>query len=214
MKQKGKFIVIEGLEGAGKSTIIRTIESFLQAKNQAVLLTREPGGTRVGEVVRSLIKDSVEGETLDPRAELLLLYAARAQHIEQVIRPALEQGIWVICDRFELSTIAYQGGGRGISLDLIKQISTICLQGFTVDLTFFLDILPEQGLLRASTRGAADRIEKESLDFFNKVYQAYHQAIAGNKDHIIMIDASQSLQTVQKSLLQSLDQLYAIDEQR
>ena len=142
---QGKLLVIEGLEGAGKTTVIQTIESYLKDKNQKVLLTREPGGTRVGEWVRSLIKEQVSGETLDPRTELLMLYAARVQHIEEIIKPALKQGIWVISDRFELSTIAYQGGGRGLPMAMINQVSTAVLQAvrFVLFIVFSCFSLPK-----------------------------------------------------------------------
>ena len=203
---QGKLLVIEGLEGAGKTTVIQTIESYLKDKNQKVLLTREPGGTRVGEWVRSLIKEQVSGETLDPRTELLMLYAARVQHIEEIIKPALKQGIWVISDRFELSTIAYQGGGRGLPMAMINQVSTAVLQGFKHDVTFFLDLDPALGLARVLQRGAKDRMEQESLVFFQRVNDAYHQAILGMQD-VIQIDASQPLSSVQKTVMAHLERL-------
>jgi len=211
-KSQGKLLVIEGLEGAGKTTVIQTIESYLKDKHQKVLLTREPGGTRVGEWVRSLIKEQVSGETLDPRTELLMLYAARVQHIEEVIKPALKQGIWVISDRFELSTIAYQGGGRGLPMAMINQVSKAVLQGFKPDITFFLDLDPALGLARVLQRGAKDRMEQESLVFFQRVNDAYHQAISGMHD-VIQIDASQPLPSVQQTVMAHLDRLiesYAI----
>ena len=203
---QGKLLVIEGLEGAGKTTVIQTIESYLKDKNHKVLLTREPGGTRVGEWVRSLIKEQVSGETLDPRTELLMLYAARVQHIEEIIKPALKQGIWVISDRFELSTIAYQGGGRGLPMAMINQVSTAVLQGFKPDVTFFLDLDPALGLARVLQRGAKDRMEQESLVFFQRVNDAYHQAILGMQD-VIQIDASQPLSSVQKTVMAHLERL-------
>lgn len=205
---KGKFIVVEGLEGAGKTTAMQTIRDYLDTKIQSLVITREPGGTRVGELVRSMIIEEVPGERLDERTELLLLYAARVQHIAQIIKPALRKGNWVLSDRFELSTIAYQGGGRGIDLSLISQVSDICLQGFTPDITFFLDIKPEEGLHRVGQRGKSDRIESESLDFFYKVYQTYHQAIA-SMQNIFVIDASQPLHAVQKSIISHLERYYA-----
>ena len=205
--QKGKFIVIEGLEGAGKSTAIQLINAYLQEKVPSLILTREPGGTRVGDVVRKLLKEHVDGEVLDVHTELLLLYAARVQHITQVIKPTLNQGGWVLCDRFELSTIAYQGGGRGIPSEIIAQLSQWCLQGFSPDITFFLDIDPEQGLHRVSQRGQVDRIESESLAFFNKVHQAYHDALSTMKN-VVIIDAGKPLKTVQESIIAELDRLF------
>lgn len=206
IKSQGRLLVVEGLEGAGKSTVIQTIESILKEKKQTVLLTREPGGTRVGEWVRSLIKEHVPGESLDPRTELLMLYAARVQHIEQVIKPALNQGIWVVSDRFELSTIAYQGGGRGLPLEMINQVSAAVLQGFKPDITIFLDIDPSKGLERVLQRGDKDRMEQESILFFQRVNDAYHQAILG-MDDVIQIDASQPLLRVQATVIAYLEQL-------
>jgi dTMP kinase len=153
------------------------------------------------------LKEHVDGEVLDVHTELLLLYAARVQHITQVIKPTLNQGGWVLCDRFELSTIAYQGGGRGIPSEIIAQLSQWCLQGFSPDITFFLDIDPEQGLHRVSQRGQVDRIESESLAFFNKVHQAYHDALSTMKN-VVIIDAGRPLKTVQESIIAELDRLF------
>ncbi len=137
MIERGKFIVVEGLEGAGKSTALQTIKRYLERFVPELLLTREPGGTRVGEHVRQLLKERVEGEALEPRCELLLFYAARVQLLEQVIRPALSQGTWILADRFELSTFAYQGGGRKLDKHMIQHLSAFCLQGFKPDLILF-----------------------------------------------------------------------------
>ena len=207
MISQGKFIVVEGLEGAGKTTAIQTIRKYLDSKIQSLVVTREPGGTRVGDLVRSLIKEEVKDEILDGRTELLLLYAARVQHVTQIIKPALHQGHWVLSDRFELSTKAYQGGGRGIDLALIDQLSAICLQGFKPDLTFFLDITPEEGLHRVKQRGLFDRIEKESLAFFDRVYKTYHQMMT-EEQNIIRLDASQSCHVVQESIIAHLEHFY------
>lgn len=203
MKKRGRFIVVEGLEGAGKSTAIQTIKHYLADFTSEVLLTREPGGTRVGEVVRHLVKEKVDGETLDPRCELLMLYAARVQLLEEVIRPALDSGCWVLADRFELSTFAYQGGGRHLDKQIISNLSAFCLQGFKPDLIIFLDISPEQGLSRVIERGATDRMEQESLAFFTDVYCAYHQMIQ-TMSNVVCIDASQPLEIVQESILTQL----------
>lgn len=201
---KGHFIVIEGLEGAGKSTAINTIKHYLESLNIELMTTREPGGTRVGEVARQLIKESVPSEPLDPRAELLLFYAARVQLVERVIRPALDKGCWVLADRFELSTLAYQGGGRKLDQAMIAHLSALCVKGLKPDLTVFLDITPEQGLQRAKKRGAIDRIEQESLTFFNQVYDSYHQYIA-TMDNVVIIDASKPLRTVRELIRSTLE---------
>lgn len=203
MTGKGCFIVVEGLEGAGKSTAIHTIKSYLASQGIPVLLTREPGGTQVGEIVRTLIKEPIKDEPLDDRTELLLLYAARTQLLERVIRPAIDRGTWVIADRFELSTVAYQGGGRHLDQDMIARLSQISLKGFKPDLIMFLDIKPEDGLKRVAMRGKSDRIECEPLSFFNDVYQAYHQAIK-EMDTVALIDASQSMENVQQNIMEHL----------
>lgn len=202
----GKLLVIEGTEGAGKSTMVSFLHAYLQSQSKRVLITREPGGTPMGEVVRSLVKDEQDKDPLTPMAELLLLYAARVQHLEKVIKPALSEGIWVICDRFELSTWAYQGGGRGIPLTVIQSISRSCLQDFIPDYTLFFDIPPIQGLARASQRGATDCIEKLPIEFFERVYQAYHAAIAQYPGTIEIIDASQTLVAVEQRVHHVLHQ--------
>lgn len=208
MQNKGRFIVVEGLEGAGKSTVINFIKRFLSNQRIELTLTREPGGTRVGEMIRNLIKEIAPDEPLDPRAELLLLYAARTQLIEQVIRPSLQRGGWVLSDRFELSTFAYQGGGRKLDSSMIKRLSDFCLAGLQPDLTIFLDVSPQKGLQRARKRSKADRIEQESLAFFDDVYAAYHDHLK-NLQHVIMIDATQPLGTVQHLIYTGLEKYIA-----
>jgi dTMP kinase len=203
MTERGRFIVVEGLEGAGKTTAIQTIKQYFARLVPEILLTREPGGTRVGEAIRQLIKENIEGETLDPRSELLLLYAARTQLVEKVIRPALNRGCWVLADRFELSTFAYQGGGRNLEMKMIADLSEFCLQNFKPDLILFLDLSPEHGLFRVSQRGERDRIEQETLSFFTRVYKTYQQMIQ-TMDNVISIDASQPIEAVQESILAHL----------
>jgi len=203
MISPGKFIVVEGLEGAGKSTAIQTIKNFLSKIAPAVIVTREPGGTTIGEKLRDIIKDASSGEILNERSELLLMYAARVQLVEQVIKPAIQQGTWVIADRFELSTYAYQGGGRGINKTVLDDLSTICLGSFKPDLILFLDVRPKQGLERVKKRGAFDRIEQESLDFFTRVYTAYHQTIK-NMPNVRIIDASAPVNIVRRNIVNQL----------
>lgn len=201
---KGKFIVVEGLEGAGKSTVLSYIKKCLSVQVPELITTREPGGTRVGEMARAIIKEIIPEEPLDPRAELLLFYAARVQLIEQIIKPALERGSWVLADRFELSTFAYQGGGRGLDESMIKHLSSFCLQTLQPDLILFLDISPEKGLERAKKRGKTDRIEQESLPFFTKVYKSYHQHIKA-MDNVVIINAEQRLTLVQSQIRSILE---------
>lgn len=203
MSGLGRFIVVEGLEGAGKSTAIQTIKQFLVDNIGDFISTREPGGTAVGEVVRTLIKHTPDDEPLDPRAELLLLYTSRVQLVNQVIQPALRRGTWVLGDRFELSTFAYQGGGRGLDMQMIEQISSFCLEGFAPDLVLFLDVDPALGLQRALLRGHSDRIEQESLDFFQAVGEAYHARIK-SMTQVVVIDANQPEAVVQQAILDAL----------
>lgn len=192
----GKLIVIEGLEGAGKTTAIHTIIELLSQCNLHAITTREPGGTAIGEVLRSVIKDCAHSGTLDNKSELLLFYAARIQLLEQVIKPALQDGTWVIADRFELSTLAYQGGGRGLNKNMIEQLSTFCLDGFKPDLTIYLDIPPELGMQRVKLRGEFDRIEQQSMDFFHRVHDTYLRSIQ-NDPNVVTIDATLPLDEVQ-----------------
>ncbi len=205
--QRGHFIVVEGLEGAGKSTALSTIKRFLASKVGEILVTREPGGTKAGEIIRHLLKD-ISDEPLNERAELLLFYAARVQLLEQVIHPTLQRGGWVLADRFELSTFAYQGGGRKLDENVIECLSQFCLQDFQPDLTIFLDISPEIGLERARKRGKTDRIEQESLHFFTEVYKSYHQRISQLKN-VVVIDASKPLPAVQYSIKSALEHYIA-----
>lgn len=197
--QPGRLIVVEGLEGAGKSTAVNTLIELLNDYNIKAITTREPGGTSVGEVLRSIIKNPEYKESLDNRSELLLLYAARIQLVEEVIKPALKQGTWVIADRFELSSLAYQGGGRQLGDDIVKTLSAFGLNGFKPDLTLFLDLTPELGMQRALQRGAFDRIEQSGIEFFHRVHRAYLNSIAADPDSVI-IDASLSLSQVQESI--------------
>lgn len=202
---KGKLIVIEGLEGAGKSSAIHTILDYLSAQQIPCINTREPGGTPIGEILRGIFKNPEYKEVLEDKSELLLLYTARIQLIEQVIKPALDKGIWVIADRFELSTYAYQGGGRGINKEIINTLSRFALEGFTADLTLFLDIDPHTGLQRVQQRGAFDRIELQNLDFFARVSESYKEVLQSSVNACI-IDAKQPIAAVQEQILNRLQQ--------
>jgi dTMP kinase len=200
----GKLIVIEGLEGAGKSTAVDSVIEFLSKRNIASIRVREPGGTTIGEILRTIIKNADYSQVLDDRSELLLLYTARIQLLEEVIKPALKQDQWVIADRFELSTLAYQGGGRGLNQAMIKQLSAFCLQGLSPDLILYLDISPELGMQRAGLRGQFDRIEQQSLAFFNRVHESYLTQLQVNPE-IIRIDASLALKEVQSAIEKALN---------
>ena len=192
----GKFIVIEGLEGAGKTTAIETVARVLNKHHISDLLfTREPGGTPIAEALRNIIKNGLDNEPLTDKAELLMLYAARIQLVDNVIKPALKMGKWVIGDRHDLSTQAYQGGGRQIDKVFIETLQAQVLDNFKPDLTLYLDIAPELGLMRARSRGQLDRIEQQSLPFFERIRQRYLQ-LAERDNTIVTIDANKSIEEV------------------
>ncbi|UTM56401.1 dTMP kinase [Photobacterium sp. CCB-ST2H9] len=200
----GKFIVIEGLEGAGKSTAISTVQHVLAEQGiTEIESTREPGGTPLAEKMRTLVKEGHPDEPLTDMAELLLLYAARSQLVEHVIQPALKAGKWVIGDRHDMSSQAYQGGGRGFDTQLMTNIKTMVLGTFEPDLTIYMDIDPELGLARARGRGALDRIEKMDLSFFERTRERF-LALSRNNPKVIIIDASQSLDDVTADIRQHL----------
>ncbi|EMH1105435.1 dTMP kinase [Proteus mirabilis] len=204
--KNSKFIVIEGLEGAGKTSAIQTVVDTLKQQGITDLaFTREPGGTPLAEKLRELIKQGIEGEKVTDKAELLMLYAARVQLVENVIKPALAQGKWVIGDRHDLSSQAYQGGGRGIDKALMKSLRDTVLADFKPDLTLYLDLDPAVGLARARARGELDRIEKESMDFFYRTRERY-QALVKEDASIITIDASQDIDKVQADIRDVLNQ--------
>ena len=205
----GKFIVIEGLEGAGKSTALRHVVAWLQQHGVArIEQTREPGGTPLAERMRTIVKE-VHEEPLTMQAELLLMYASRVQLVENRIKPALAQGVWVVGDRHDLSSQAYQGGGRGIDAALITQIKQAVLGDFAPDLTLYLDIDPALGLTRARARGELDRIELEQLSFFERT-RARYLTLAAADPRIHVIDASQSEAEVAAAIARVLEQQLCI----
>lgn len=201
-----KFIVIEGLEGAGKTTARDTVVATLCAQGiNDIVFTREPGGTPLAEKLRDLIKQGIDGEVLTDKAEVLMLYAARVQLVENVIKPALARGSWVVGDRHDLSSQAYQGGGRGIDSKLMTSLRDTVLGEFRPDLTLYLDLPPVVGLARARARGELDRIEQESLAFFERARARYLE-LAAVDSSIKTIDASQPIEQVSESISQVLKQ--------
>ena len=199
---RSNYIVIEGLEGAGKTTARNVVVNTLKELGiEQMIFTREPGGTQLAEKLRSLVLDikSVGDEVIDVKAEVLMFYAARVQLVETVIKPALAEGQWVIGDRHDLSTQAYQGGGRGIDQQMLATLRNAVLGDFRPNLTLYLDVTPEVGLKRARARGELDRIEQESLDFFNRTRARYLE-LAAQDDSIRTIDATQSLEDVTRSI--------------
>ncbi|NOU49451.1 dTMP kinase [Pseudoalteromonas sp. JBTF-M23] len=201
-----KFIVIEGLEGAGKSTAMAICKQFLQQHHIDFVQTREPGGTPLAEQLRNLIKQQHE-ERVASETELLLMYAARAQLLHNVIRPALKQGKWVLGDRHDMSSQAYQGGGRGLAPDTLNALSKIVLHGLRPDLTLYLDIPPAIGLERAKGRGELDRIELETLSFFERTRARYLQ-LAQQDECCVVINADQPIEKVHADILVALEQFY------
>ncbi|HHR6129197.1 TPA: dTMP kinase [Providencia alcalifaciens] len=201
---KNQFIVIEGLEGAGKTTAINTVvDTLKQAGIHDMVFTREPGGTPLAEKLRELIKQGIEGDRVTDKAELLMLYAARVQLVDTVIKPALAAGKWVIGDRHDLSSQAYQGGGREIDRHLMASLRDLVLGEFKPALTLYLDLPPDLGLQRARSRGELDRIEKESLAFFERTRARYLELAAAD-DTILTIDASQNIEQVQADIRSTL----------
>ncbi|ORM64618.1 dTMP kinase [Pantoea rodasii] len=206
---KSKFIVIEGLEGAGKTTARDAVVAVLHEQGiHDVVFTREPGGTPLAEQLRVLVKQGIDGEQVTDQAELLMLYAARVQLVENVIKPALARGAWVIGDRHDLSSQAYQGGGRGLDTQLMTTLREAVLGDFRPDLTLYLDVTPEIGLQRARARGELDRIEQESLRFFERTRERY-LALAAADASILTIDATQNIADVTSSLQSTLRQWLA-----
>jgi len=196
---KGKFITVEGIEGVGKTTNIGFIHQQLKAAGRDVVLTREPGGTPLGEAVRGLLLDP-EYTGMDSTCELQLMFAARAEHLAKLVWPALQKGQWVLCDRFTDATYAYQGGGRGIDTHIIARLEELVQGDFRPDLTLLLDVPVETGLARAGKRGALDRFEQEKVEFFERVRAAYLEMAKRSPERYRVIDASQPLVAVQQQL--------------
>jgi dTMP kinase len=208
----GKFITLEGGEGAGKTTALLFIQQVLGEHGVSPLLTREPGGTPLGEKLRELLLDYKNDRMCDD-TELLLMFAARAQHLAQLIEPALQQDRWVLCDRFTDATYAYQGGGRGIDMARIQQLEQWVQGERRPDLTILLDVPVEIGMQRLTTRestnGEHDRFERERSEFFHKVRQTYLARARQFPQQYRIIDASQSLENVQQQLRQVLTDFLA-----
>ena len=197
---QAKFLVIEGLEGAGKSTAVSTVINWLAEQGITdVITTREPGGTKLAEKMRAIVKDVDTEEPLTESAELMLMYAARAQLVENVIKPALAKGQWVVGDRHDLSSIAYQGGGRGFDIGVLNTLRQVAIGDFKPDMTLLLDIDPAVGLERAKVRGELDRIELEQLSFFERIGAKY-QELAAADDTIYSVDAGQDSDNVQAQI--------------
>ena len=201
-QNSGKLISIEGGEGAGKTTVFNAIRQFLSDAGITVIGTREPGGTEVGERIRQVLLSP--DHRIVPEAELLLMFASRAQLVQELVRPALAEGKYVLTDRFTDASFAYQGGGRGLPVNHIEALERDFV-GIRPDLTLLLDLGVEQGMARAQSRGQAlDRIEQERTDFFLRVREAYLQRAEREPDRIVLIDASQPQDDVVRQVLAAL----------
>jgi len=205
---RGRFITLEGIEGAGKSTVAQTVSEWLSARGITVQVTREPGGTPLAERVRKIVLERGQ-ETVPPQAETLLMFAARAIHLENLIRPALARGEWVICDRFTDATRAYQGAGRGLDLDWIEQLAKAVHADVQPDCTLLLDLPVEVGLGRARGRSgqAADRFEAEREEFFERVRQGYLRIARAEPARVRIIDAARTLPEVKEQVERVLERL-------
>ncbi len=224
---RGKLIVFEGVEGSGKTTQLRYCSDWLRAsglleglaslgKKPPLVITREPGGTALGLRLRQLLLETGDGhegtestaQPIEDRAELLMYAADRAQHVEELLKPQLELGAIILCDRYTDSTVAYQGYGRGLDLTLIEQLNQIATGGLDSDLTLWLDVDAETGLMRAKRRGSADRMEQADLDFHRRVQQGFSQLAASYPQRIVRIDASKSEDEVHLTIQEILRQRF------
>ncbi len=206
MAETGLFITLEGGEGVGKTTGMEYLEHCLREQGVDLVVTREPGGTRFGERVRDLLLE-VRQESMDDMAELLLIFAARAQHLREVIKPALGSGKWVLCDRFTDATYAYQCGGRGIDPAVVSRLETLVQGALRPNSTILFDAPVSVGMARARDRGELDRFERESSNFFAAVRQNYLARAAQDAERVRVIDASQPLEAVKKSLKEVVMQI-------
>lgn len=205
----GVFVTIEGGEGAGKSTSLAYVEAGLKQAGCEFMLTREPGGTAAGEEIRNILLHSNDLH-IEPEAELLLMFAARMQHINEVIKPALDADRVVICDRFTDASYAYQGGGRGLSMNRIAELETWVQGELRPHITLLFDLPVVQGMARAGARSAPDRFEQEQSGFFERVRETYLQRAANEPDRIQLVDASLDIEGVQQQLDPVIDRIAAM----
>ncbi len=200
---KGKFISFEGIDGAGKSTHIESVRALLTARGKTIVMTREPGGTELGEAIRGLFL----GRLMSPNSEALLVFAARREHLEQVVWPALERGDWVLCDRFTDATFAYQGGGRQLGFDRVQALADWVHPNFAPDLTLLFDLAPDAAQDRVAHRGALDRIESEAIEFHARVRAAYLRRAQDEPERIKVLSSDQSKEIVRSRVLACVMQL-------
>ena len=201
------FITFEGGEGSGKTTQIEKLSRELQSRGLQFITTREPGGTKLGEHVRDCLLNPDFGISFGARAELMLYLASRVQNLEEVIRPAITEGKIVLCDRFNDSSVAYQGGGRELGVENVQRLCELACNGYEPDLTFFLDIDPEEGMSRLNRE--RDRLEDESIAFHKKVRETFHHIAHDNPERVHLIDAGQPQETVFLQILQAVETVLA-----
>jgi dTMP kinase len=204
---RGRFITFEGIDGAGKSTHLAWTAAFLRERGQAVTVTREPGGTLLGEGLRDLLLHA-DGE-IDASTEALLMFAARNEHLERVIRPALARGDTVLCDRFTDASFAYQGGGRGLPAERLQALEAWVQRGLQPDLTLYFDLPVATARRRIADLRSPDRFEREDPQFFERVRAAYLNRARAAPDRIVVVDASRSIEAIQKILQDRLSRIYA-----
>jgi dTMP kinase len=209
MSRRGQLITLEGGEGAGKSTLLAGLHEYLSRQGVSLLQVREPGGTAVGEVIRSIVLDPAHAG-ISPESELLLMFAARAQLVRERILPALNAGQWVLCDRYVDASYAYQGAGRGQPADRIADLERWACAGLKADLTLLLDLPVSTGRARAAGRGAADRIEAEADAFFERVRQAYRDRAEAEPQRFCVIDASQPADRVLQAAVAATAHLFQV----
>jgi dTMP kinase len=211
--EQGFFITLEGTDGSGKSTQMKYLKTFFEQRGFDVVLTREPGGTKISEKIRELILDN-ENTEMTEKSEALLYAAARAQHVAEVIVPALREGKVVLCDRFVDSSIVYQGGGRDIGTQSIENINDFATGGLRPNLTLWFDLPPEEGLKRVASSGNADRLEKEKIQFHQKVYQGYRELKRKYPQRIKAVDGSQSIEKMRREIegivIEKLKEVYGM----
>ena len=198
------FLTLEGVEGAGKSTLAAHLAARLECAGRVVLRTREPGGCPLGRDIRALLLDC--GRAVTPRAELYLFLADRAQHVDEVIRPALARGEWVLCDRYADSTIAYQGGGRELGTEKVAALNAMAVGDTLPDITVYLRMPADKALSRRLSASEPDRLEREKTAFFTRTYDAYEELFAGEAGkRTVVVNAAQSIEDVTREMLDAVD---------
>jgi dTMP kinase len=200
IKSRAQFITFEGIDGAGKSTHVDAVQALIVARGIEVVCTREPGGTAAGEAIREIFLH----HAMSPHTEALLVFAARREHLERVVWPALARGAWVLCDRFTDATFAYQGGGRELGDAHIAALAALVHPGFSPDLTLLFDLSPDQALERVANRGVTDRIESEAVEFHHRVRQTYLQRAAAEPNRVCVFDTRNAKNVVSEQVTASV----------